>query len=458
MVNPAIFRAYDIRGNGTADLNYEIAYKIGFCFSKMILNSSNNKICIGRDGRLSSPELYEGLVHGIYHAGGEIISIGIVPTPILYFADKQFKPASSIMITGSHNPKDDNGFKIIAAGKSFFDQQLQQLMREVQRITISFNSYKLPNEIDINSKYVEKITSKLNFDTKIKIAWDAGNGAAGNILELLQNKLPNENVLINNEIDGNFPNHHPDPSVEENLLQLIDIVRRQSCDFGIAFDGDADRVGIVSKSGKVIHSDQLLCLFARDVLRNNPGSTIIADVKTSDILFSEIKNHGGVPLMWKTGHSWIKNKMHETGALLAGEMSGHIFFADHYYGYDDGIYAALRFIDLISRSDKDLEQMLADLPIAYATPEIKIKIKDEKKFLVIEKIQQQLKEQNIEFISIDGVRVNTENGWWLLRASNTGAYLIARAESYSPEGLKILQNDLSIALENHNLKIQFGDH
>ncbi len=456
MINSAIFRAYDIRGNSPIDLNYENAYKIGFCFAKMVLQEENNKICVGRDGRLSSPELYRGIVGGITHAGAEVISVGLVPTPLLYFADQKFKPAASIMITGSHNPKDDNGFKMIANGKSFFDQQIQELMRAVQIVDVSITCHILPSEIDLNHEYVQKIIKGLTINPKLKVAWDPANGAGSKITKILKEILPNKNFSINSEIDGNFPNHHPDPSVPKNLEQLISLAKKQNCDFGIAFDGDADRVGIVSGSGKIVTSDQLLCFFAKDILANNPGATIIADVKTSNILFNEVENYGGVPLMWKTGHSWIKNKMVETKAILAGEMSGHIFFRDN--GYDDGIYAALRFIDLMSRSSDNLDKMISSLPILFNTAELKIKAKDEEKFIIIEQIKQQLKEQKIDFTNIDGVRVSNENGWWLLRASNTGAYLIARAESKSENGLNILLNNLTKLIESYDLKFESGDH
>lgn len=460
MINQAIFRAYDIRGNSQKDITPEISYKIGFCFSKINISSTNKLICVGHDVRLSSEQLSKALICGLKDGGADIIQIGVVPTPVLYFADKKFNPAGSIMITGSHNPKDDNGFKMLANGESFFGDQIKNLYTLL--ISINWNTHPMNycenasenqttnlcnNERIINTEYVNRVLQGIAIDTNLKIAWDPGNGAACVITKLLQERLPNKNIFINNIPDGNFPNHHPDPTVPDNLKQLIEVVKSENCDFGIAFDGDADRIGIVDNTGEILYGDQILCLFAKDIIKNNPNATVIADVKTSQVVFDQIKLYHGNPIMWKTGHSFIKTKMKETKALLAGEMSGHIFFSDKYYGYDDAIYAALRLIDLCSTSNKSVSEMLSEIPKMYNTPEIRIKVDEEKKYKIIKEIKDKLVSSGIKFNDIDGIRVTTELGWWLLRNSNTEAALIIRCEAQSKPKLKKLVGYLSSLLK-----------
>ncbi|ABV73530.1 polynucleotide phosphorylase/polyadenylase [Rickettsia canadensis str. McKiel] len=503
-INKEIFRAYDIRGNSLKDLTEEVAYKIGFCFTKMSISNDNNKICVGLDGRLSSPTICKALELGLTDAGAKVINIGIVPTPVLYFADKEFTPSGSIMITGSHNPRDDNGFKMLQNGKSFFGTQIQDLLAKIlddhfildshhviatkvrnQEIIRSnldscLHGHNIEYKNTIASKYLKNILEGININPKLKVAWDCGNGATGNIIEELKSYLAivnsvgfgykeretkpitnrratsnivgesksidyNKNIIINSIIDGNFPNHHPDPTNPANLQELIKTVKEQNCDLGIAFDGDGDRIGIVSSSGKILFGDQILCIFAEDIVKENPNATIIVDIKASQLIIDKIKSYGGNPIIWRTGHPFIKSKMLETKALLAGEMSGHIFFADKYFGFDDGIYAALRFLDLLSRSNKTLDEIIDELPKSYSTPEIKIFVPSELKIKIIEEIKQKLFDDKIAFNDIDGVRVNTEHGWWLLRSSNTESIIVARAESTSHEGLiklKVIINDL----------------
>ncbi|HJD64108.1 MAG TPA: phosphomannomutase/phosphoglucomutase [Rickettsia endosymbiont of Sericostoma sp.] len=460
-INSTIFRLYDIRGSSLLDINTTIAYKIGFCFTKLSISKQGNKILIGRDGRLSSPALYHALVNGIISAGGQAISIGVAPSPMLYFADKIFKPQASIMITGSHNPKDDNGFKMLSQGKSFFDQQIQHLLNSILNTDWSnmpdkFIASSIAKELDITAQYIDRILQEITIEPKIKVAWDPANGAAGNITDLLALRLPNKNIVINSEIDGNFPNHHPDPTIAKNLEQLIEVVKTQDCDIGIAFDGDADRIAIISKKGRIILGDQILCILAKDIIDQNPQATIIMDIKSSSAIFNQIKSYGGRPIMWKTGHSFIKDKMQTTKALLGGETSGHIFFADKYYGYDDAIYAALRFLDLLSRSEKTLDDMIDELPKCYSTPEISIPVPDDLKFDIIQQIKEDLISQNIAFNDIDGIRIDLpidSNAWWLLRASNTEAKIIARYESDSLEGMNIIKSELSSLLAKYGLKL-----
>lgn len=477
-INKEIFRAYDIRGNSLKDLTEEVAYKIGFCFAEMSITKDNNKICVGLDGRLSSPTLCKALELGLTEAGAEIINIGVVPTPALYFVDKQFMPAGSIMVTGSHNPRDDNGFKILQNGKSFFGDQIQDLlMRVLDNHVIPAPSCVIPakagiqintsgymdssfcgNDIEysntIQSKYLKNILDGISINPKLKVTWDSGNGVMGNIIEELKSSLTNENIIINSKIDGNFPSHHPDPTNPANLQELIKLVKEQNCDLGIAFDGDGDRIGIVSGSGKILFGDQILCIFAEDILKENPNATIIVDVKASQLIVDRIRSFGGNPIIWRTGHPFIKSKMLETKALLAGEMSGHIFFADKYFGFDDAIYAALRFLDLLSKSDKTLDEIIEDLPKSYSTPEIKISVPSQLKLKIIEEIKQKLLDDKIEFNDIDGVRVNTEHGWWLLRSSNTESIIVARAESASKEGLEEIITIINKYLEKYGLLIK----
>ncbi len=468
-INRTIFRLYDIRGSSLIDINPTIAYKIGFCFTKMHISKQGNEIFIGCDGRLSSPALYHALVNGIISAKGKVTSIGIVPSPVLYFADKIFKPQASIMITGSHNHKDDNGFKLLSQGESFFDQQIQDLLNNIlsqdwsTNLIIPKNFLALSNirNLNVTDKYLDRILQGITIEPQIKVAWDPANGAAGNIIDLLALRLPNKNIVINSEIDGNFPNHHPDPTIPKNLEQLIEIVKTQDCDIGIAFDGDGDRIGIVSKKGRIILGDQILAILAKDVIEQNPNATIIMDIKSSSSIFNQIKSYGGNVIICKTGHSFIKDKMQKTKALLGGETSGHIFFADKYYGYDDAIYAALRFVDLLSRSKKTLDDMIDELPKCYSTPEIKISVSDNLKFDIIQQIKEDLNSRNITFNDIDGIRVDSHNmpnesqgyAWWLLRASNTEAKIIAKYESDSLEKLNSLKLELSSLLAKHGLKL-----
>ncbi|ASX28531.1 phosphomannomutase [Rickettsia sp. MEAM1 (Bemisia tabaci)] len=456
-INKDIFRAYDIRGNSLTDLTVEVAYKVGFCFAKMTIKDGNNKICVGMDGRLSSPALYKLLEIGLVNGGAEVINIGVVPSPVLYFADKKFTPAGSIMVTGSHNPRDDNGFKIIQHGKSFFGSQIQDLLTEILNTDWSNNPPEInivnKSKINISDSYIKNILEKIIVNSNLKVAWDPGNGATGNIVEELKNRLNNENIIINSKIDGNFPSHHPDPTKVDNLQELIKLVKEQNCDLGIAFDGDGDRIGIVSSSGKMLFGDQILCIFAEDILKENPNATIILDVKASQLIADRIKSYGGQAIIWRTGHPFIKSKMAESKALLAGEMSGHIFFADKYFGFDDAIYAGLRFLDLLTRSSKTLDEIIDELPKSYSTPEVKIFVSSELKLQIIEEIKEKLLKDKIEFNDIDGVRVNTEDGWWLLRSSNTESAIIARAESSNAEKLEELKTMINQLLSKYGLNI-----
>ena len=341
MINPAIFRAYDIRGNSNNYLSPEIAYKIGFCFARIILSSQkeagSNFICVGRDGRLSSEELCNALLQGIRATGANVKYIGLVATPTLYFADKNFSAPGSIMVTGSHNPKEDNGFKMVKSNAPFFGLMIQGLRKQIEEFNwpvLEIKDNYVQDCIDLKEQYIDRILLNRKISKNLKIAFDPANGAAGVLVSILCRKLPCQTFTINEKIDGNFPAHDPDPTIPENLSQLKNYVLENNCDVGIGFDGDADRIGIITKKGVFVPGDQLLCLYAKDVISKSPGAKIIADIKASGVLFDYVKEIGGVPIMWKTGHSFIKAKIKESGAKLAGEMSGHIFFADEYYGYD----------------------------------------------------------------------------------------------------------------------------
>ncbi len=442
--NPEILRAYDIRGTVGVTLFNEDAYYLGRSLAKVLEEKGlKGKVCIGCDGRLTSPELHSLLVKGLIDSGVDVLDIGLVPTPALYFATITEKCIAGVMITGSHNPPEYNGFKIMLNGSSFFGEDIQKLADVVKAGNFPYGIGSV-SALDIKPVYLNYLIQHVanNLNDKLKIAWDPGNGATGEIISMLIKQLPGQHYLINEVIDGTFPAHHPDPTVHENLVQLIDLVKKNKCDLGIAFDGDGDRIGIVDSNGQAVHGDQILFILAKDLLSRHPGAKIIADVKTSDIIFDQIAQMGGVPVMWRTGHSFIKTKMKEENALLAGEMSGHIFFAEDYYNFDDAIFGACKIIKFLSKSTNSIAQIIASLPKAYGTTELKIEVAESEKFAIVEKLKQLLKKLNKTFNDLDGVRVKEEGGWWLLRASNTQSILIVRIEAQSLEKLSQISNAL----------------
>ncbi len=444
-----IFREYDIRGVVGKTLSEKDAYHIGraFAFKAMGL------IAIGRDGRTSSPQLAAALIQGITDGGADVVDIGIGPTPMLYFAAHTLEAAGGVMVTGSHNPPDHNGFKFVLHGKAFYGKAIQALKTAAEAgLPVAAGKGGSRTET-MREPYLEALKAAYDGTRKLNVAWDAGNGATGEIMAALCKRLPGNHIALNEKIDGTFPAHHPDPSVAENLWQLIAVVKKEKLDCGIAFDGDGDRIGVVDDEGEILWGDQLLMLYAADVLKEKPGATIIADVKASQVLFDEIKRLGGKPLMWKTGHSLIKSKILETGALLAGEMSGHMFFADKYYGYDDAPYAAVRLLGYLSRSGKKLSELRKALPAAINTPELRFDCADERKFMVIDEVKSRIKTSGATFSDIDGVRVTTPDGWWLLRASNTQAVLVARCEAKDATALERLKADLRKQLSLSNVAL-----
>lgn len=463
-----IIRAYDIRGIYNETLFDKDAYFIGKAFGSFLRKNNKTTIAVGCDGRVSSPNLKSELINGLLESGIKVFDIGLGPTPMLYFSVYHLELDAGIMVTGSHNPKHHNGFKMTLADKPFFGDDIKNLAQIAANGNFISGSGDIEG-VEIEDEYVDRLLqdcvlsedeSSLIDDLdefepkrKLRIAWDAGNGAAGQVMEKLSDRISADNFLLYSEIDGTFPNHHPDPTVPANLTDLISLVEKEACDLGIAFDGDADRIGVVDDEGEIIWGDQLMCFYAREVLADHPGGTIIADVKASNILFEEIAKAGGKPLMWKTGHSLIKSKMKETKALIAGEMSGHIFFADKYYGFDDALYAAIRLIDILANSNKKLSDLRKTLPQTFSTPEIRIDCSDEEKFQLIENLKHNLHGQKIAFDDTDGLRVSNEKGWWLMRASNTQAAIVARCEGKSLEDLENLKSELKDHLEYCDLTI-----
>jgi phosphomannomutase len=443
-LHPSIFREYDIRGVVEETFSSQDAYHIARAFASKAAFARPSIICVGRDGRMSSPEIHDAVCEGIIDSGFDVIDIGMGPTPMLYYTAYTSAAAGAIMITGSHNPPNHNGLKFVWQRGAFYGEDIRSL-RPIADARAFIHGSGQREMTDMRGDYIRALL-KCYKGGPLNVAWDAGNGASGDIMMVLCHKLPGHHIALNGVIDGRFPAHHPDPTVPENLRQLISVVTDHGLDAGIAFDGDGDRLGVVDDEGEILWGDQLLMLYAAEVLKENPGCTIIADVKASGALFEEIDRLGGKPLMWKTGHSLIKSKMAETGALLAGEMSGHIFFADHYFGYDDAIYAALRLLNLLSLSGQKLSQLRKALPQRINTPEIRFHCEDQRKFIVIDEIKNRLKTAGAKFNEVDGVRVDTADGWWLLRASNTQAMLVARCEAQNEIGLMRLRKALRAEL------------
>ncbi len=439
-----ILREYDIRGIVGETLFTADALAIGQAFGTMVARAGGRMVAVGYDGRLSSPELEAALVQGLLSCGLEVRRVGCGPTPMLYYAGKVLEADGAIQVTGSHNPPNHNGFKMVLGGKPFFGADIKRL----GEIAAAGDHHAAPGGQVIDQLIAEQYANRLAADydgaRPLTVVWDAGNGATGDIMQKLVKKLPGRHVLLNEVVDGTFPAHHPDPTEPENLKQLQDTVLMEQADLGVAFDGDGDRIGVVDGLGRILWGDQILILLAEELLARQPGATIIADVKASQALFDEVARMGGKPLMWKTGHSLIKTKMAETGSPLAGEMSGHIFFADRWYGFDDALYAAVRMIALVSRwSHETLAARYDRLPHLLNTPELRFDCPEERKFAVIAEVKARLEAAGTAYDDVDGVRVTNEDGWWLLRASNTQAVLVARCEAHSVDALKRLKGMLA---------------
>lgn len=455
--HPTILREYDIRGVVGETLGADDARAVGRSFATLLRRAGGCKVVVGCDGRVSSPMLEEALVEGLTASGVDAVRIGMGPTPMLYYAEATGEDVQGgIQITGSHNPASHNGFKMVLKGRPFFGEEIQQLgaVAEAGDWEEGAGSSEMR---DVLAAYVDRLLQGLagiaeDVLAPLRIGWDAGNGAAGPALERLTSKLPGEHHLLFTQVDGTFPNHHPDPTEEKNLADLKGLVAEKGLDFGIAFDGDADRIGAVDGKGRVIWGDQLLMIYAEDLLRIVPGATVIADVKASGALFDAVARHGGKPVMWKTGHSLIKAKMKDLGAPLAGEMSGHVFFAHDFYGFDDALYAAVRLIAASARLGRTVTELRGAMPAMFNTPELRFQVDESRKFAAIEEVRQRLSAAGAQVIGIDGVRVATEDGWWLLRASNTQDVLVARAESDTPGGLDRLMAQIDEQLAKSGLE------
>jgi phosphomannomutase len=438
--HPTVLREYDIRGIIGETLGADDARAIGRGFGSMLAEAGGTKVAVGYDGRVSSPMLEHALIEGLTASGMDVVRIGMGATPMLYYAEASAEDVDGgIQITGSHNPANYNGFKMVFQGRPFFGADIQELGRRGEAGEWVDGAGTVEDR-DVLDAYIDRMLAALDGIDEaalagLKVGWDAGNGAAGPALEKLAARLPGEHHLLFTEVDGNFPNHHPDPTVEENLEDLRALVAEKSLDFGVAFDGDGDRIGAIDGEGRIVWGDQLLMVYAEDLLSRIKGATIIADVKASRALFEHVAAHGGEPLMWKTGHSLIKSKMKETGSPLAGEMSGHVFFADDYYGYDDALYAGVRLIAAAARLGKSVTELRGAMPPMVNTPEMRFQVDESRKFAAIGEIADRIANSDAVADTTDGVRVTTDDGWWLLRASNTQDVLVARAESESQEGL-----------------------
>jgi len=444
MLKATIFREYDIRGIAETELlNADVA-DLGRALGTYLLRHGGPRINLGRDCRLSSPRLHDALLEGLLATGCEVTDIGVVPTPLLYFSAAHLEADGGVMITGSHNPSEFNGFKTVCGSGSLHGEAIQEV-RHLMEARDFASGHGTQHSMDVIPAYLDELSPQFEFSRRIKVVLDAGNGTAGPVIHQLLKRLNVEVTELFFEMDGGFPNHHPDPTVPANLQDLQDAVHAQKADLGIAFDGDADRIGAVDENGEVIYGDLLLLIYGREILTRKPGATIIGEVKCSQLLYDELKRLGGNPIMYKTGHSLIKAKMKQEHAELAGEMSGHMFFADRYLGYDDALYAACRLIEIVAKSGQPLSAQLAGLPKLLSTPEIRVDCPDETKFAVVARVAEQFRKTH-NVIDVDGVRVLFGEGWGLLRASNTQPVLVMRFEAASEGLLARYQAEVEAAL------------
>ena len=452
-LDSSILREYDIRGIVGQTLHAADAITLGRAFGTLIRRAGGRSCALGRDGRLSSPQLANAFARGLKSTGIDVYRVGLGPTPMLYFAERHLGTDAAAMVTGSHNPPDYNGFKLVLQGRTIYGAEILELGRIVRDDTFSFGNGRTLRR-SVLGAYAMRLLRDAELARPLSVAWDPGNGAACPVVERLARGLPGSHIVLNGEVDGHFPAHHPDPTLPETLDHLRHTVLTHDCDLGIAFDGDGDRLGVIDNRGNILWGDQLMMLWSEDVLRRQPGATIIADVKTSQALFDTVERLGGTPLMWRTGHSLIKAKMRETGAVLAGEMSGHIFFADRYFGFDDALYAAIRLLNLVARGNRSLADLHDRLPKTVTTPELRIECDEARKFVIVDEVRRRLLDTGAEVNDIDGVRVHTGDGWWLLRASNTQNVLVARCEATDEAGLARLKTQLAEQLLASGLPAQ----
>ncbi len=426
-INPQIFREYDIRGVVDKDLTSDIVRRLGQGFGTLMVRSDRRELTVGRDGRLSSKAYAEALIEGLISTGCNVVDVGLCPTPVYYFSIFHLDRDGGMMVTGSHNPPEFNGFKVSVGKSTIFGQDIQNLKELIEKGKFAQGKGNLSG-MEIIQPYQDHLRENVHIAKGMRVVIDAGNGVAGVVAGPLLRDLGCEVEELYCEVDGRFPNHFPDPTIPGNLTDLIDRVKKTRADVGIGYDGDGDRIGVVDERGNILWGDQLMILFSREILNRKKGSAFVAEVKCSQNLFDDIEKHGGKAFMWKTGHSLIKEKMKQEKAALGGEMSGHIFFADRYFGYDDAVYASCRLIELLSRTDQKLSGLLSDVPKTFITPEIRVDCPDEIKFRVVEKVKEILRKDN-PIIDVDGVRVKFEDGWGLVRPSNTQPALVLRFEA-----------------------------
>ena len=441
-----VFREYDIRGIAGSEITDPDVLNLGRAFGTYMTREGKNRIVVGRDCRLTSDKFRDLLVEGLLSSGMDVIDIGVCPTPLLYFAIRHLEREGGVMITASHNPPEYNGFKVCNGFDTIAGAEIQKLAAIMGAEEFTRGAGRL-DRFDIVSPYIEFVTGNVKLDRKLKVGVDAGNGTGGPVATAILERLGCEVYPIYCEMDGSFPNHEPDPTVMENLVDLRELVIRENLDVGIAYDGDSDRLGVLDHRGEVVFGDKLMIIFAREILSRRPGSTFISEVKCSKTLYDDIELHGGKAIMWKTGHSLIKGKMKEVDAQLAGEMSGHIFFKDGYFGFDDGIFASCRLLEVLSSSGKRIPELLLGVPPMYSTPEIRVDCPDEIKFAVVESAKREFKNDNLEVIDIDGARVNFPDGWGLVRASNTQPMLVLRFEAETPDRLKSIGDLIESTIE-----------
>jgi phosphomannomutase/phosphoglucomutase len=457
-MNPSIFREYDIRGIAGKDLSPEFARLLGLTYAEWAFRKTGKnrlRISIGRDCRLTSDSYAEALISGLLSAGVDVIDIGLCPTPLTYFSVHHYETDGAIMITGSHNPSEYNGFKIGIGKDTLHGEQIQELKRVMLENRFTRRPPGSRSSATIISQYIDYVASQIHPAKPLKVVLDAGNGTASNVAPALFEKLGANVIPLYCELDGRFPNHHPDPTVPKNLTTLIETVRREKADFGIGYDGDSDRIGAVDGTGRILYGDELMVIFSREVLKTHPGATIISEVKSSQRLYQDIAKNGGNGIMWKTGHSLIKSKMKETRAALAGEMSGHIFFADRWFGFDDAIYSSARLYEIVAREGA-LGGLISDLMPVVNTPEIRIDCEEDKKFALIEEAARQLTDPAAKLTTIDGLRVDYPDHWGLIRASNTQPVIVMRFEAQTAEKLDSIRNKFEAALSRAGEKLGHG--
>lgn len=439
--HPTLLREYDIRGIVGETLHEADAAAIGQAFGTVVRRNGGTRVCLGYDGRLSSPSLAAAASRGLQATGLEVLLVGMGPTPMMYFAVHHLGADGGLQITGSHNPPDYNGLKLMLGTQPFFGAAIQELATLAAEGTFAEGEGR-ETRIDLFEAYVARLLQDFHGTRPLSVVWDAGNGAAGPVMEALAARLPGRHTCLFAEVDGRFPNHHPDPTEPHNLVDLIREVTEGGYELGIGFDGDGDRIGVVDGQGRIVYGDQILLILAADLFKRHAGATVIADVKTGQAFFDEVARLGGRPIMFKTGHSLIKAKMAEEKAPLSGEMSGHIFYKDGFYGHDDALYVAIRLLDILARGTATMTELKDRMPVAHNTPEVRFDCPESRKFAAIAEIKANLAAEGAEVNDIDGVRVRTQDGWWLARASNTQAVLVVRAEAGTPEGLDRLKAEV----------------